>query len=49
MHIHNEVVIEADKRMSLDVVCEQMSRTPPWAEGLLLTAAGYETPFYQKD
>lgn len=49
MHIHDELVIEADPRMSLDVVCEQMGRTPPWAKGLLLRADGYATPFYKKD
>lgn len=49
MHIHDELVIEADPRMSLDAVCEQMSRTPPWATGLLLRADGYATPFYKKD
>ena len=35
--------------MSLDAVCEQMGRTPPWAEGLILRAAGYVTEFYKKD
>ena len=49
MHIHDELVIEADPRMSLDAVCEQMGRTPPWAKGLKLRADGYETDFYKKD
>ena len=49
MHIHDELVIEADPRMSLDAVCEQMGRTPPWAKGLLLRADGFVTPFYKKD
>ncbi len=49
MHIHDELVIEADPCMSLDAVCEQMGRTPPWAKGLLLRADGYATPFYKKD
>ncbi len=49
MHIHDEVVIEANPRMSLDAVCQQMGRTPPWAKGLLLRADGYETDFYKKD
>ena len=49
MHIHDEVVIEADPCMSLDAVCELMGRTPPWAEGLILQAAGYVTEFYKKD
>ena len=49
MHIHDELVIEADPSMSLDAVCEQMGRTPPWATGLLLRADGYVTSFYKKD
>lgn len=49
MHIHDELVIEADPCMSLEAVCEQMGRTPPWAKGLLLRADGYATPFYKKD
>ena len=48
-HVHDEIIIEADRRMSLAAVCEQMGRTPPWAEGLLLRADGYECSFYQKD
>lgn len=48
-HIHDEIIIEADKRMSLEVVCEQMGRTPPWASGLILRADGYECEFYKKD
>ena len=48
-HIHDEIVIEADRRMSVEAVCEQMGRTPPWAKGLLLRADGYECSFYQKD
>lgn len=49
MHVHDEIVIEADSRMSLKTVCELMGRTPPWAKGLLLRADGYETNFYKKD
>lgn len=48
-HVHDEIIIEVDKRMSLSAVCEQMGRTPPWAKGLLLRADGYECSFYQKD
>ena len=48
-HIHDEVVIDADKRMSLEAVCEQMGRTPPWAPGLKLRADGFECNFYKKD
>ena len=49
MHIHDELVIEADPKVSLDAICEQMGRTPPWAKGLHLRADGYITPFYKKD
>jgi len=48
-HVHDEVIIEADPKVSLKAICEQMGRTPPWAEGLILRADGYETPFYKKD
>lgn len=48
-HVHDEIIIDADRRMSLAAVCEQMSRTPPWAKGLKLRADGYECEFYQKD
>ena len=48
-HVHDEVIIEADPKVSLEAVCAQMGRTPPWAKGLILRADGYETPFYKKD
>lgn len=48
-HVHDEIIIEADQRMSLSAVCEQMGRTPPWADGLNLRADGYECEFYKKD
>ena len=48
-HVHDEVIIEADKRMSVEAVCEQMGRTPLWAKGLLLRADGYSCAWYQKD
>lgn len=48
-HIHDEIIIEADRRMSVEAVCEQMGRTPPWAKGLLLRADGYSCEWYQKD
>lgn len=49
MHVHDEIVIEADSRLSTEVLCQQMSRTPPWAEGLLLVADGFDCSFYKKD
>ena len=48
-HVHDELIIECRKDVSLAAICEQMGRTPPWAEGLVLRADGYETQFYKKD
>ena len=48
-HVHDELIIECSKDVSVDAICEQMGRTPPWIKGLLLRADGYETEFYKKD
>lgn len=48
-HVHDELIIECSTGVSLDAVCEQMGRTPPWIAGLLLRADGYECEFYKKD
>lgn len=48
-HVHDELIIEFSQQVSLDAVCEQMARTPPWAKGLLLHSDGFECQFYQKD
>lgn len=48
-HVHDEMIIECSKEMSLEKVCEQMGETPPWIKGLLLRADGYECEFYKKD
>ena len=48
-HVHDEMIIEASKDMSLEKICQQMARTPKWAEGLILRADGYECEFYKKD
>ena len=48
-HVHDELIIEANPRMSLEVLCEQMARVPPWAKGLILRADGYTCDFYRKD
>lgn len=48
-HVHDEAIIETDKSVSVQSVCELMGRTPPWAEGLFLRADGYECDFYKKD
>ncbi len=48
-HVHDELIIECSMGVSLAAICEQMGRTPPWIEGLLLRADGYECSFYKKD
>ena len=48
-HVHDELIIECGMDVSLDAICEQMGRTPPWIKGLNLRADGYETMFYKKD
>lgn len=47
-HIHDELIIECDPAVSLEAVCEQMGRTPPWTPGLILRADGDEMKYYQK-
>ena len=47
-HVHDELIIECSPDVSLDTVCEQMERTPPWIPGIELRADGYECNFYQK-
>ena len=47
--VHDEIIIECPNDTSLDYICKQMSITPPWAEGLILNADGYECQFYKKD
>jgi len=48
-HVHDEMIIECSKGVSLEKICEQMEETPPWIKGLLLRADGYECEFYKKD
>ena len=47
-HVHDELIIECSPDVSLDAVCEQMGKTPPWLPGIELRADGYECGFYQK-
>ena len=48
-HVHDELIIEASKDVSLKAVCEQMGRSPSWLPDIKLRADGYETQFYKKD
>ena len=47
-HVHDEVIVECQEDVSVDSICQLMSKTPDWAEGLTLKAEGYEGKFYQK-
>lgn len=52
MHIHDEAVIEVPKDESdeyLDIVEKTFALPIPWAEGLVLTAAGFTNDYYMKD
>lgn len=48
-HVHDELIIEASKDVSLKTICDQMGRIPPWLPGAILRADGYECGFYKKD
>lgn len=49
MHVHDEVIVDAPAGASVDAVCDIMGQPIPWAPGLPLPAAGFETPYYKKD
>ncbi|MDD7351976.1 MAG: DNA polymerase [Peptoniphilaceae bacterium] len=49
MHIHDEVVMEADKEYTIDEINEVLSRDIKWAPGLILRGAGFESDYYMKD
>lgn len=48
MHCHDEIIIEADKNLSVEVICDLMSQGPDWAQDLLLRAEGFECQYYRK-
>ena len=48
-HVHDEIILEAEKGADVQHICEQMGRTPAWIPGLLLRADGYECEYYRKD
>ena len=48
-HVHDEVIIDASKDLTVDYVCDLMSKPIPWAKGLVLKAAGFESEYYMKD
>ena len=48
-HVHDELIIECSKDVSLEAICDQMGKTPSWMPNILLHADGYQTVFYKKD
>lgn len=48
-HVHDEIIVEADPSISVETICQKMCELPSWANGLVLNAEGYRTPFYCKD
>lgn len=49
MHIHDEVVMDAEMDVTVDEICDLMAEPISWAPGLLLKAAGFESEWYMKD
>lgn len=50
MHVHDEIISEMPQgKGSLQEIIQLMSEPLSWAEGLNLTADGYETEYYRKD
>ena len=48
-HVHDEVIIDAPKETTVDQVCRIMATPIPWAPGLILKGAGFESEYYMKD
>ena len=49
MHVHDEVVIEAPPKLTLEDANAVMGEPIPWAPGLILKGAGFEGAYYMKD
>jgi len=48
-HVHDEVICDVPKTVTVEEVEQIMSQAPPWAAGLVIRGEGYETPWYCKD
>ena len=48
-HVHDEVIIDAPADLSVDTICDLMAEPIPWAPGLILKGAGFESQYYMKD
>lgn len=49
LSVHDEVGAEADEDVELDHFIKLMTRTPSWAAGCPISAAGYKADRYRKD
>ena len=48
-HVHDEVIIDAPMDVSVEQICSLMAEPVPWAPGLILKGAGFESDYYMKD
>lgn len=48
-HVHDEVIIDAPMEITVDEICDLMAEPIPWAPGLILKGAGFESMYYMKD
>ena len=49
-HVHDEVILEVPKgTITVEDVCSIMNQNPVWADGLVLSSAGYRGEYYFKD
>ena len=49
-HVHDEVILEVPKgEITVEDVCSIMNQNPTWADGLVLSSAGYRGDYYFKD
>lgn len=48
-HVHDEVIIDAPVDVTVDRICGLMAEPIPWAPGLILKGAGFESDYYMKD
>lgn len=48
-HVHDEVIIDAPASITVAEICDLMAEPIPWAPGLILKGAGFESDYYMKD
>lgn len=48
-HVHDEVIIDAPMETTVEEICGLMAEPIPWAPGLILKGAGFESSYYMKD